>query len=431
MNRTDGRSAKPSATAVRSAAPGRTTWLPRGRGIGWFAAAGLVNAVGTGFFYPYQLLFFPAVTGLRLTTVGTCLTVAALVVLPLVFQTGRVVDRIGTRPVLLAAALLRAAAFVGYLEVRDVVSFTVLAMLVALCQRAEQTSMPVLAAKAAPEGQVARWLALTKVTFNAGIGLGGLIAGTVLATVHSRTGFVVVGLVNAASFAITALLYLPLPTARRTPGQPQAPRRARPWHNHLFLRAAVANFVLLTVIVAVEAALPVYLITVLHDPSWLIGLLFAVNTTVIVLLQLPVAARIQDRAPLPVIIVGVALHAALLIALGLAGHLPRGPQLALLIGGMAIYTFGELLATQSLAVVIVALSPQAERGAYQAFNQVLVGVSLALVPALIALFLAHAAQALWWVLTTTTALVVADMLAFSHRSGAALTQTLSDRKAAQ
>ncbi|MEU7058105.1 MFS transporter [Streptomyces sp. NPDC046197] len=425
MSRADGRRAGTSAAARTPSAPVRRMWLPRGRGVGWFATAGLVNALGTGFFYPYQLLFFPAVTGLPLTTVGTCLTLAVLAVLPLVFQTGRLVDRFGTRPVLVAAALLRAGAFVGYLQVHDAVTFTALAMLVALCQRAEQTSMPVLAAGVAPEEQVGRWLALTKVTFNAGIGLGGLAAGAVLAGVHSRTGFVAVGLVNAASFAVTTLLYLPLPTSRRAGGHTRQARRGRPWRDRLFLRAVVANFVLLTVIVSVEAALPVYLTVTLHARSWLIGVLFAVNTTMIVLLQLPVAARIQGRSPLPVIAVGVALHTALLVALGIAGHLPRGPQLALLIAGMAVYTFGELLATQCLAVVILALSPQSERGAYQAFNQVLAGSSLALVPALAAFFLAHAPQALWWVLTAVTVFVAADMLTLHRRSGAAINQALT------
>jgi len=416
MSRTDDRATGPAGGARR---PGRgprrrPDWLPTGRGAGWFGTAGLINAVGTGFFYPYQLLFFRAVTGLALTLIGLCLTVATLLALPIVFQVGRVVDRFGPRTVLVAAAVLRAGAFVGYVLVHQFAAFTALAVLVAVCQRAEQTASPVLAAGAAPEGQMARWIALTKVTFNAGIGAGGLIAGVVIATAHSRSGFVAVGLVNAASFAVAALLYLPLPAVRPAAGA-RLSRRGRPWRNALFLRAAVANFVLMTVIVATETAVPVYLVTVLKDPSWVIGALFAVNTVLIVVLQLPAAERIRARSPLPVVVVGTLLHVGLLVVLGSVGGLSLSAQLPLLAAGMVLYTIGELLATQTLAVLLVDLSPQSERGAYQAFNQVLTGCSLALVPVLVTAFLAHRPAALWWTLTAVVLLLAADLRLLHRR----------------
>jgi len=413
---TDGRRGRPGhGLRYRS----RPAWLPEGRGVGWFAAAGLVNALGTGFFYPYQLLFFPAVTGMKLATIGVCLTVATLVALPLVLQVGRLVDRFDTRPVLVAAALLRAAGFVAYLMVHQVMVFVVIAVVVAVCQRAEQTAMPVLAAAAAPDGQVSRWIALTKVTFNAGIGLGGLVAGAVLTVAHTRSGFVVVGLANAASFALAALLYLPLPSAGPG-GRARVRRPGRPWHDRLYLRVAVVNFVLLTVIVTTEAALPVFAVNVLGDPSWVVGALFAVNTVFIVLLQLPVSARISAEGRLRAVAFGVLLHAGLLVLLGCVHGVSLPVQLVLLIPGMALYTLGELMATQALAVLLVALPPPEERGTYQAFNQVLVGVSLALVPALVAVFMTQAPSALWWVLVAVVVLAAADVLRLRRRDGAAI-----------
>lgn len=390
--------------------------LPRGRGVGWFGLAGLVNALGTGFFYPFQLLFFRSVLGLPLAVVGAGLTVATLAALPAVFQVGRLVDRVGPRPVLIGAALLRGGAFVGYVRADGVAAFLALSVLVAVCQRAEQTATPVLAAAVAPPGQVGQWLALAKVVFNAGIGGGALLASLVL--VATPGGFTALGLVNAVSFAGAALLYLPLRGWTRA----TAPRRgpggaARPWRNPLFLHVTAANFVLLTVIVSAEVGLPVYLVDVLDAPSWTVGLLFAVNTALMVLLQIPVSGRLRDRRPLPVVALGVALHGGLPLALGVAAGLPFGSQLALLLLGMVAYTFGEIVATQTLAVLLVSLPPERERGSYQAFNQVLVGLSLGLAPLLVTAVLVRSPVALWWILLATVAVAAADVLALQRRSG--------------
>lgn len=391
--------------------------LPRGEGVGWFGTAALVNAVGTGFFYPYQLLFFVAVTDLSLTTVGAGLTVATLIALPAVLLVGRWVDTWGTKAVLISAALLRAAVFVGYLFIHHVAAFVALAVVAAVAQRAEQVSVPVLASGIAPEGEVGRWLALTRVTLNAGMGFGGLLAGLVFVAADGRSGFVAMGLLNALSFALTALLYLPLPSVR--PSRATAPVTAgRPWRRGMFRWIALTNFLLITVIVATEAGLPVYLIEELHTPTWTVGLLFAVNTVLMVFLQLPLTGRVEGRSPLRVVAVGSLLHAGLLAVLGLAGTFPFAALLPLLILGMAIYTLGEILATQTLSVLLVKLAPERELGFYQAFNQVLVGLSLAVVPLLVAFFLTHAPAGLWWLLTVATLALSLGMLGL-HRSPAA------------
>ncbi|MFJ4985424.1 MFS transporter [Streptomyces sp. NPDC088732] len=404
-------------SAPQETKPPRAAMLPRGAGVSWFGLAALVNAVGTGFFYPYQLLFFLAVTGFSLTTIGTALTVATLLALPAVQLVGRCVDTWGTRPVLVTAALVRTAAFVAYPFVHNIVSFVALAVVAAVAQRAEQVSVPVLAAGIAPEGEVGRWLALSRVALNAGMGFGGLLAGLALVASGDRAGFVLVGLLNAASFAVAALLYLPLPTVR--PARKEAvPAGGRPWRDPLFVRIAVANFLLITVIVATEAGLPVYLVDQLRTPAWIVGLLFAVNTVTMVVLQLPVSSRLGNRSPLRVVAAGTALHAGLLVVLGCADALPLRALLPLLVLGMAVYTLGEIVSTQTLSVLLVTLSPKRQLGSYQAFNQVLVGLALAVVPLLVAFFLAHAPAGLWWVLAAATAALCLGMLSL-HRGPAA------------
>jgi MFS family permease len=396
--------------------------LPRGAGVRWFAGAGLVNAIGTGVFYPYQLLFFVAVLDLPLVVVGAGLTASVLAALPLLPAIGRLVDRIGPRRVLVAAALVRAAAFAGYLTLDGVVAFVVLSVLVAAGSRAEQTATPVLAAAVAPAGQTPAWLALTRVVFNAGIGAGGLVAAVLLS--QSPTAFIVVGWLNAASFALAALLYLPLPAGRVV--DRVVASGVRPWRHPLFRRLASARFLLLVVLLSVEVAVPVYAVRHLDWPVWTVGALFAVFTALVMVLQLPIGSRLRRYRTMPVVALGAVLHGALLLALGVSAGLDRPAQAVVMTIGALSYTIGGIISSQALMVALVAVPPPAERGAYQAFVQILVGVALAVVPLLVTVFLDHWPVGLWWLLLVVVGYVAVDMLARDRRYAGELAVAVAD-----
>ncbi|WP_330330969.1 MFS transporter [Streptomyces sp. NBC_00536] len=398
-----------TSTAVKDVS-GPAPVLPRGPGVVWFGLTELVKALGTGFFYPFSLLFFTELSGESLRSVGLVLTVTALAVLPGLFAVGRLVDRIGPKPVLIAAALLRVACFAGIASFRGLVPLVVCTLLLALGNRAEQAASPLLAIRLAPQGQSGQWLALTRVAFNAGIGAGALLAS--LFIVDTASGFMVLGIVNAAGFALTALLYLRVPPGR--PTEP-APRRglggtaATPWRNLPFLRAAGANALLLTAALAVESALPVFVLRELRMPSWTVGVLFAVNTMLLTVLQLPLSRVLERFRPGLVLAVGGMAYVALYASALLAGGVPRGAQVALLVTGMALYTLGELAVSQAAMVLLTSLPPQREQGAHLAFNQLFAGGATALAPLLVATLLAAFPLTLWWVLAAGS--VLAALLA--------------------
>lgn len=376
--------------------------LPEGRGAGWFGLAGFVNAVGTGFFYPFSLLFFQATTNLPMHVIGLGLTGTALAVLPAMVWVGRLADRFGSRQVLVAAGLSRAVSFAGFVAVPNLAGFLLFGAVVALGNRAEHGITPVLATSLAPAGTEHAWLALTRTVFNAGMGLGALLGGLVL--ISGDSGMVALGLVNAASFSCAALLYCPLPNDRpasRREGQ----ATTNPWRHRVFLRLAIARALLWLVAIAVEIGLPVYLVTVLHQPLWTVSVLFAVNTCLLTLLHLPLAGVLRTHRPLLVAATGAVLYCGLLGPLGLAGA-----GTLVLVAGMAVYTIGELMTSQAMLVLLTATAPPAERGAYLAFTQVFTGIATALAPTLVTVLLGHWAPGLWWTLLAI-ALVVAVALA--------------------
>ncbi|MEV0375354.1 MFS transporter [Streptomyces sp. NPDC050636] len=388
--------------------------LPRGPGVVWFGISGFVNSTGTGFFHPFALLFFTELSGESLRSVGLVLTVTALAVLPGLFAVGRLVDRLGPRFVLTAAAALRAVAFAGFISLRGLVPLVVCGLLLALGDRAELAARPLMAIRLAPEGQRSQWLALTRVVFNAGIGAGALFAS--LFVVDTGSGFVILGAINAASFVLAALLYLGIPASKTTEAafiRPISSPRAAPWRHVAYLRVAGANSLLLTAAFAMETALPVFILRELAMPPWIVGALFAVNTVLLALLQLPMS-RVLDRFRPPLVLaLGGMSYVALYVAALLAGGVPQGAQIALMVGGMALYTLGELAVSQASLVMLTSLPPHGEQGAYLAFNQLFAGGAAAIAPLLVTAFLADWPAGLWWALAGVS--VVAAILSLSRR----------------
>lgn len=389
----------------------RAPVLPRGPGVALYGAAGFTNALGMGFFYPFSLLFYTELSGVPLRTVGLVLTVTALAVLPGLLAVGRLVDRVGPRPVLVASSVLRGLCFVGFIALPGVIPLAVFSFLLALGNRADNAAAPLLALRLAPPGQSSRWLALSRVVFNAGMGLGALVAGVFI--VDTTSGFVALGAVYAAGMALTAGLYFSTRAVTPPGPAPAGPTRSRPappWGDVAFIRVATANAVLLTAALAVETGMPVFVLRELAMPSWTVGLLFAVNTALLALLQLPVSRVLDRHRPAVVLAAGGMSYAALYAALLLAGGAGPRVQLALLIGGIAVYTLGELAVSQAALVMLTGLPPDRQKGSYLAFNQFFVGGATALSPLLATFLLTGMPAALWWALAGLSAVSAAVLL---------------------
>ena len=92
--------------------------------------------------------------------VGGVLTVATILSMPMTLITGILVDRIGTRRVLVIGELLLAAGFLGYLVVRTVPALFAAALLATAGDRMFWVAQPTLIAEIADPEEQDRWYGL-------------------------------------------------------------------------------------------------------------------------------------------------------------------------------------------------------------------------------------------------------------------------------
>jgi MFS family permease len=224
-----------------------------------------------------------------------------------------------------------------------------------------------------PSGIRQRYFGVNFTLVNLGIGIGGLLAGSIV-DVHRPGTFVAIYLGNALSFlAPLAVLVGPL---RHVSGKVEHPvseqdgEPIRTSYLDILRDKAMLPVIALTFMSAFvgyaqsEAGFTAYARLVGEVSTRTIGYAFAANTATIVLLQLLVLQRIEGRRRTRVILVLSALWSVSWLMTGL---LPGSEAAAVLvIGGSAVFALGETLLQPTIPAITNDLSPDHLRGRYNA-----------------------------------------------------------------
>ncbi|PZG03408.1 MFS transporter [Nonomuraea aridisoli] len=361
-----------------------------------FLTGMFVDALGNGLYVPLTLLFIHEVTGLPATTVGLGVTAAATVALAANPVAGALIDRFDARSVLVGTYVLRAVAFGAYPFVGGFPALIAVAALVSIGERAYYPASAGYVAALAEGAGRDRLYALMATARNVAFGLGGLLsAGAVSLAGH--TGYTLVAAVNAASFVVAAVCLLrsgaPARTARER-GAHGGYRRVMADRPFMALVGAEQAFTLVHMILPV--ALPVYAVTVLGASPGLLGLLYALNTFLVAVGQVPVRRLQQAARRTHALALGGAVLIAACAAYAAVALLPAGlPRTLGLVAATLVLTAGELLhATPSWALAAAA-APAALRGRYLAVYQLTWAVAAVVAPAGFSVLLEESAPALW------------------------------------
>jgi MFS family permease len=335
-----------------------------------------IETLGTGLVLPFGFIYLHEVRGFSIETAGTLLAVPAIVGMAVVGPAGALIDRLGARRIILAGMT---AQMLGNVLLAFSSTPLMAALALGLLGAAHGVFWPgfnAMIGAVVPSGIRQRYFGINFTLVNLGIGIGGLLAGSIV-DVHRPGTFIAIYLGNALSFlAPLAVLLGPL---RHVSGKADHPvseldgSPIRTSYLDILRDKAMVPVIALTFLSAfvgyaqTEAGFTAYARLVGQVSTRTIGYAFAANTAAIVLLQLLVLQRIEGRRRTRVILVLSGLWSVSWLMTGLSGLLPGSPTAAVLVvGGMAVFALGETLLQPTIPAITNDLSPDHLRGRYNA-----------------------------------------------------------------
>jgi MFS family permease len=235
--------------------------------------------------------------------------------------------------------------------------------------------------------------ALNRLAINLGMSIGPALGGF-LATVSFRAMFVV----DAATTLISGLVLTLTPWnaashVERADDDPGAAPGAA-----AMLDARLMSFLVGAVLVSIvffqhEATLPLYLVQQLQLSPAFYGMLFTINTLLIVALEVPINSATAEWPNTRLLVAGCLLFAIGFGALA-AIHSARGVILTVI-----VWTFGEMLLFPAMVAHLGEIAPHHRRGAYMGAYSMSLSIALTIGPWLgTQLLSAFGATILWSVM---------------------------------
>ena len=345
------------------------TWNPW-RGVGdlpasvWIVfATTIVNRAGT-MVVPFMVLYVTRHLGVRPALAGMALTVYGLGGLVSGPIAGRLCDRLGPFAVLRGSLLLSGVILLVFPLATRFQSFLAITFVWSLvAESVRPATLAALTTFVRPEQRKAA-VAVNRLGINLGMSVGPAIGGF-LATVSFPLLFVVDG-----ATAITAGLVLAVLLVVRPVVPLGAPRSPDDTLGHVSTSGAsvlrdpralvflTGLFLMAVVFYQHEGAMPLFLVRDLHYRESFYGILFAVNTLLIVVAEVPLNLAMANWSHRWTLVLGAALFA---LGFGSMAVLHSVPGLLL---AAVVWTFGEMIAMPASGAYAAEIAPPGRSGEY-------------------------------------------------------------------
>lgn len=307
------------------------------RGLLPLYAGTVATRLGT-FVVPYLTLYLSQDRGLSLSATGRIIAAGGVGLLLGNVAGGWLADRVGRKTALLLALAINAAGMVVLGS--GLSSGTAYALALAVASVGAGMYTPAANAWIADLTEGAqRQLAYTVnyICINVGMGLGPLLGGVLAA---ASFHWLFIG--DVATTAVCAVFIASAPASRRrgsvsdARGSPQL-SVALASKTLGVLAFCCASFFIIAPLMGLEYVVPLFVGTVLHEPLVLVGVVYTINATCILLLGLPLERAVAGRDPVLMMTL-----AGVLWALGLT-VLALGLSASALMLCTLLWTLGEML----------------------------------------------------------------------------------------
>src|SRR3989440_1907345 len=361
-----------------------------------------LNFFGYGLVLPFEIIYLHQIRGFSTSTAGLVLAAtmgtSAIVTPP----TGALLDRYSAKALVVAGSLASALGYAGFAFVERPWQGFACSIVGGAGLGAAGTANRTLVVRLIRPEQRAAAFALNRVAGNFGIGAGATVAGFIVAAAQQLSSFQILYLfdaVTSAAFALIVLAAVPSPRAEITTATDANGTGFRAVaRDRLFLTVIAANIVLVVVgHTFFSNILPPFAKT--HTPlsPASIGILFLVNTSFVVIAQIPAVRVVTRMRRTHAFAAASAIFAVSLLAV-LPATLTHSELAAtsLLAGVAIVFAIGECVHSNVLGPLVADMAPAHLLGRYLSLYSLAFSISLALGPAIGGLLLQTSPDAVWW-----------------------------------
>jgi len=351
----------------------------------WFLIAGsFINRFGT-FVVPFLVLYLTK-KGFSTAKAGAAVAAYGLGEVIAGALGGHLADRFGRRATIVLSTFASAAVMLSLSQADGFELIMGLAFLAGLVSEARRPASLALLTDLVPEGQRVTVFAVLRlaenVAFAGGIALGGFLAN------HSFLWLFVGDAATSLAFGLMALFMLP--EERRTARREEVERGGAV---SILADRAFVLFLLATILLAFvyfqqQATLPLHVRRSGLSPADF-GLLLSVNGVLVVLFELPISSFTMRWPGRQMIALGFFLVG---IGFGLTGF---AHSLPLLMGTVAIWTVGEMVAAPVSYAYVAGIAPEHMRGRYQGLYGTFFGSGAVFGPAIGTAIFAVTPEGFW------------------------------------
>lgn len=341
------------------------------RAVQTLQLGGLVSALGNGMLIPFLFIYLHNVRGIGLGVAGLIVGTNAVVSVVVGPIAGTLVDRHGGRRVLASALVVLAAGYAAFALVHAPWQGFAAAFVTGVGNGLFWPAQATLLAALSPPDRRHATFAMQRVMMNLGIGVGAL-AGGLIADAERPGTFLALFVLDAVTFVVylgVLLAAVPEPDLPRSErGSGSGSYREVVRHrafvgvvglNTLFVFAGMSGFELLPVFAKNEVGVNEHAI----------GVIFFVNTVVIVLAQLPIAKLSEGHRRMRMLALLGVVWASCWVVVSVVGGSVDGTTAAVLLAAvMAAFGVGECIHGAVQAPLVSDLADPRLLGRYMALS---------------------------------------------------------------